>query len=223
MSEHMRNRRDTTPLNGPEPEGEEKLRQLRGDRSLDDQGTGTFSAEMVDGLGELTDSDQYLGEIEAGVHDDLPDDTESLELLTELELRDGETDDAFTASDEGLTYVPPIDPPTLPSGSREDAEIASGFGVSALDEPYSPDSAASMLPGDDQMEALVREAIRAESATSPYADTVSISVRDGVVTLRGLVVDLEDSDNLVMAAAYVEGVVEVLDELQIHSLEREAE
>ena len=70
------------------------------------------SAESVGDLGQITDSDQYLGELEAGVHDDLPGDNESLELLTELELRDDETDDAFTASDEGMTYVPPIDPPT---------------------------------------------------------------------------------------------------------------
>lgn len=223
MSEQTRRRRDTTPLNGPDPEDNEKLRQLRGDRPADDQGVGVFSADQVDGLGELTDSDQYLGEGEAGVHDDLPGDPESLELLTELELRDGETDDAFTASDEGMTYVPPIDPPTLPSAGPAGAEVASGFGVSALDETYGPDSAASFLPDDDQLEALVREAIRAESATSPYADTLTISARGGVVTLWGLVADLEDADNLAAAAAYVEGVVEVVDELAIRGFEREAE
>ncbi|HMQ34435.1 MAG TPA: BON domain-containing protein [Chloroflexaceae bacterium] len=223
MSEHTRNRRDTTPLNGPEPEDEAKLRELAGDRPAADQGTGVFSAENVGELGEITDSDQYLGEIEAGVHDDLPGDPESLELLTELELRAEETDDAFTASDEGMTYVPPIDPPTVPSDDLEDAEIASGFGVSAMDEGYDPDSQAGFLPPDDQMEALVREALRADSATSQYADLVNIAVSDGVVTLRGEVVDLEDSDNLLAVAAYVEGVVEVVDRLRVRALERGAE
>lgn len=223
MSEHTRGRRDTTPLNGPDPEDEEKLRQLAGDRPADDQGTGVFSAESVGDLGQITDSDQYLGELEAGVHDDLPGDPESLELLTELELRDDETDDAFTASDEGMTYVPPIDPPTVPGGSLEGAEVASGFGVSALDEPYDPDSAGEFLPADDQIEALVREAIRADSATSQYADTVAISARGGVVTLAGEVADLDDGDNLAAVAAYVAGVAEVVDRLRVRALERGGE
>jgi hypothetical protein len=218
MSEHSRNRRDTTPLNGPEPDDQELLRQLRGDRSADDQGTGVFSADAVDGLGELTDTDQYLGETEAGVNDDLPDDTESLEMLTELELRDEETDDAFEASDEGLTYVPPIDPPIVPSNNLEGVEIASGFGVSSLDEPYDSDSHDSFELGDDEMAARVKEAIRADSLTSEYAGAIAVEVVNGVVVLRGQVTDLEDSDNLIAVASFVEGVVEVVDKLRVRAL-----
>jgi len=217
MSEHTRNRRDTTPLNGPEPEDEEKLRELRGDRSADDQGAGAISANHVDGLGELTDTDQYLGEIEAGVHDDLPDDPESLEMLTELELRDGETDEAAIASDEGMTYVPPIDPPTVPNHDRESAEIASGFGVSAMDEPYDRDHHSSYEITDDEIVARVREALRADSATTQYADELVIAARGAVVTLRGEVDDLLDSENLLAVAGYVEGVAEVVDKLQLRS------
>jgi hypothetical protein len=220
MTEQHRRRRDTTPLNGPTPDDEqEQLNQLMGNRDADDQGTGVFSADRVDGLGEISDTDQYLGEIEAGVHDDLPNDQESLELLTELELRDEETDDAFTASDEGVVYVPPIDPPTVPSDSPEDAEIASGFGVSALDEPYNEDSHSSFALGDDEMTSRVVEAIRADSATTAYADQVAVSVANGIVTLRGEVTDLADSDNLLAVAGYVEGVVDVVDELRVRSLD----
>jgi hypothetical protein len=219
MTEHSRRRRDTTPLNGPDPDDDQaKLDQLMGNRSSDDQGSPVVSAERVDGLGEVRDTQQYLGESEAGVHDDLPDDPESLELLTELELRDDETDDAFTASDEGMTYVPPIDPPTVPSAGLEDAEVASGFGVSALDEPYDEDGGSSFLYADDQLKALVRAAIRADSATSAYAERVAIQVVEGVVTLRGEVIDLEDSDNLLAVAGYVEGVVEVVDELRVRAV-----
>jgi hypothetical protein len=218
MSEHSRNRRDTTPLNGPEPEDAEKLRELLGDRLPDDQGSGAISADRVDDLGEITDTDEYQGEPEAGVHDDLPGDPESLEMLTELELRDGETDDAAVASDEGLTYVPPIDPPTVPSDNLEGAEVASGFGVSAIDEPYDRDHHDSFELGDDEMAARVYEAIRADSATTQYAEAVVISAVGGVVTLRGEVADLEDSDNLLAVAGYVEGVVEVVDKLRVRSL-----
>lgn len=219
MSEQNRRRRDTTPLNGPDPDDEQaQLDQLMGNRSADERGTGVFDAAHVDGLGGISDSEQYLGEVEAGVNDDLPGDNESLELLTELELRDDETDDAFTASDEGITYVPPIDPPTVPSASLEDAEIASGFGVSALDEPYNQDGHSSFELGDDEMAARVAEAIRADSATSDYAGQIAISVVGGVVTLRGEVADMEDSDNLLAVAGYIEGVVDVVDKLRVRTL-----
>lgn len=219
MTEHSRRRRDIAPLNGPDPDDDqEKLDQLMGNRSADDQGSAVVSAERIDNLGELRDTHQYLGETEAGVNDDLPDDTESLDMLTELELRADETDDAFTASDEGMTYVPPIDPPTVPSDSLEDAEIASGFGVSALDEPYDEDGGSTFLYADDQIKALVRSAIRADSMTSAYADRIAIEVEEGVVTLRGEVTDLEDSDSLMAVAEYVEGVVEVVDELRVRAL-----
>lgn len=219
MTEHARRRRDTAPLNGPDPDDDQaKLDQLMGNRPADDQGSAVISADQIDDLGELRDTHQYLGEIEAGVHDDLPDDPESLDMLTELELRADETDDAFTASDEGMTYVPPIDPPTVPSASREDAEIASGFGVSALDEPYDQDHHATFELTDDDVAARVYEAIRADSATSPYAGRIAIDVEEGVVTLRGEVVDLDDSDNLLAVAGYVEGVVEVVDKLRVRAL-----
>lgn len=219
MSEHTRQRRDIAPLNGPDPDDDqEKLDQLMGNRSADDQGSAVISADQIDNLGELRDTHQYLGELEAGVNDDLPDDAESLDMLTELELRADETDDAFTASDEGMTYVPPIDPPTVPSASREDAEIAAGFGVSALDEPYDQDHHSTFELADDDVAARVYEAIRADSATSDYADRIAINVDEGIVTLRGEVVDLDDSDNLLAVAGYVEGVVDVVDKLRVRAL-----
>jgi osmotically-inducible protein OsmY len=65
----------------------------------------------------------------------------------------------------------------------------------------------------------VREAIRADSSTSQYAGTITIAVRDGVVTLRGVVDDLVDSDNLLAVAEYVDDVDEVVDELRVRGLE----
>ncbi len=142
---------------------------------------------------------------------------ENLELLTELELRDGETDDPMEAAEEGYTYIPPIDPPTVPGGP-ENAEIASGFGVSALDEPYDADHHSSFLESDDEISARVRSALRADSATSPYANQIAIEARSGTVILRGRVDDLTDSDNLLAVAEYVEGVEEVVDELEVRGI-----
>jgi len=64
----------------------------------------------------------------------------------------------------------------------------------------------------------VHEALRADSATTQYADHIAVRVVDGVVTLRGRVADLDDSDNLAAVASYVEGVVEVVDELRVQAL-----
>lgn len=205
-------------LNAPDPPIEEKQRQLEGAQPLGEQ-TAYIDQSDTDNLGDIRHVHIYEGEIEAGVNPDLPDDPDSLELLTELELRAEETDDAFVAAEEGMTYVPPIDPPTVPSDSLQDAEIASGMGVSALDEAYDADNPSSFLPADDDMSALVRDALRADSSTTQYADRVQIETQGGVVRLRGVVDDLDDSDNLVAVAQYVTGVTEVIDELRVRALE----
>lgn len=205
-----------TPLNGPDAPSEEKGYQAAGQLPPDEQ-SAVVDAQYVDGLGDLTETDIYEGELEAGVNDDSPDDVESLDMMTELELRDGETDDPMEAAEEGLTYVPPIDPPTVPGGD-EGAEIASGFGVSALDEAYDRDHHDTFYTDDDEMSARVREALRADSSTTQYADRIAILTRGGVVTLRGEVDDMIDSDQLLAVAGYVEGVAEVLDELRLRGV-----
>jgi hypothetical protein len=209
-----------TPLNPPSPPIEDELRQLAGYRSANDQGEFP-AADELDDLGQITSTDVYEGQLEAGTADDLPSDpdSENLEMLTELELRAGETDDPMEAVEEGFTYVPPIDPPVEPGGGYENAEIASGLGLSALDEEYDQDHHDSFLSDDDEISARVREALRADSSTSQYAGKIAISARGGVVTLRGRVADLVDSDNLLAVAEYVEGVDEVVDELRVRGLE----
>ncbi len=208
-----------TPLNPPSPSIENELRQLAGYRSADNQGEFP-AADELDDLGQITSTDVYEGQLEAGTADDLPGepDAENLEMLTELELRAGETDDPMEAVEEGFTYVPPIDPPVVPGGD-DNAEIASGLGVSALDEEYDEDHHQDFITADDEMHARVREALRADSSTSQYAGKLAITVRDGIVTLRGIVDDLVDSDNLLAVAEYVTGVDDVVDELRVRGLE----
>jgi hypothetical protein len=208
-----------TPLNPPSPPIEEQLRQLAGYRSADQQGEFP-AADELDDLGQITSTDVYEGQLEAGTADDLPGEpaAENLELLTELELRTDETDDPMEAVEEGFTYIPPIDPPVAPGGD-DNAEVASGLGMSALDEQYDEDHHDSFLSDDDELSARVREAIRADSTTNQYARRIAITARDGVVTLRGVVADLVDSDNLLAVAEYVAGVDEVVDALRVRGLE----
>ena len=208
-----------TPLNPPSPPIEEQLRQMAGYRSADDQGEFP-AADELDDLGQISSTDVYEGQLEAGTADDLPGDpdAENLEMLTELELRAGKTNDPMEATEEGFTYVPPIDPPIVPSGA-DNAEIASGLGMSSLDEPYDEDHHDDFITADDEVRARVREALRADSSTNQYAGKIAIIARGGVVTLRGIVDDLVDSDNLLAVAEYVDGVDEVVDELRVRGLE----
>jgi hypothetical protein len=206
-----------TPLNGPTPPLEEQLRQMAGYRDQDNQGT-LIDADDSDDLGTLTRTD--IDEAEQIADDeDRPEDTENIEMLTELELRSEETDDPMEAVEEGFTYVPPIDPPTVPGAGLQNAEVASGLGTSALDEPYDEDHHGSFLNADDEVAGRVREALRADSSTTSYVNRIAIEARDGIVTLRGIVDDLVDGDNIIAVAEYVDGVEEVVDELRVRGLE----
>jgi hypothetical protein len=222
-----------TPLNPPEPVGQRKWRELAGERPAEDQ-AAYLDRSQVDAAAPLTPTELYEEELLAGLAEaafgiaELPErqppeplaDRASplgLDLLIGLELRAGETADPLVASDEGATYVPPIDPPVIPghTGSFANAEIASGLGLSALDEPYDESHHSSFLPDDDEMSARVREALRADSSTSAYADTIAIETRDGMVRLSGVVDDLIDNDNLLAVASDVAGVTEVVDGLRV--------
>lgn len=143
---------------------------------------------------------------------------DGIEDLAAGEIRPGETDDPNVAAEEGLAYVPPTDPPVVPGEGREDLEIAAGFGTTSLDEPYDEDHAGTLLSAEDEMSARVREAIRADAATTQYADAIDIESAGGVVLLRGVVEDIEDTDSLAEVASAVDGVVEVRDELTVAGL-----
>jgi len=143
---------------------------------------------------------------------------DGIEDLAASKLREGETDDPTVAAEEGLAYIPPTDPPVAPTDGEEELEIAAGFGTTSLDEPYDEDHASSLLSAEDEMSARVREAIRADAATTQYADDIEIESAGGVVLLSGVVEDIEDSDALVEVASAVDGVVEVRDELEVAGL-----
>jgi len=217
MTKRERPSRDPStnaPLNPPDVPVGQKQRQLEGRKPQRDQ-SAILDPSDTDDLGQISTTDQLLGEVEAGVNDDLPSDTESLEMLTELELRSDETDIAYEATEEGIPYVPPIDPPTVPSDDFQGAEIASGMGSSSLDEPYDADHHSDFLTADDEVTARVREALRADSSTTQYAERVRIVTRGRTVILCGIVDDIDDSDNIVAVADHVNGINEVIDELDV--------
>lgn len=161
-----------------------------------------LTTDELDTMGELTDTEIYEGELEAGVH--------------ETELRDGETTNPDVAAEEGLTWVPPIHPPVVAdAGSVEGARIAAGFGTDAFDDPYDADHHGRLVPLDDEFSERIREALLADSASSRYADSLIIGTRGGKVVVRGVVDDIDDTDNVAAVIGNVTGVTEVVDELEV--------
>jgi hypothetical protein len=211
-------RADTTPLNPPDVEPENKRAQLEGTPDRDNQDP-TITEADVDGLGGIGHVETYEGEIEAGVNADLDTDPESLESLTTMELREGETNNPDVAAEEGESWVPPVDPPVVADrDAPEGVSVAAGFGSTAMDEPYDADHHASFLPADDEVSARVREALRADSRTSRLADQLGIETEAGMVTVRGTVDDLDDGDLIEEVATMVTGVTEVVDETDVPGL-----
>ncbi len=210
-----------TPLNPPDLEGEDLGRQMTGDQAAGDQ-AAYFREGEIDTLGDgLTDTEAYEGELEAGVKDDLSGEpaADHLELLIERELRAGETANPDVAAEEGLTWIPPIDPPVVPDlDDPQGIRVAAGFGTTADDEPYDADHHSESITNDDEMATRVREALRADAATSQYAETLAIGTRGSTIAVRGVVDDLDDTDNVVEVIGRVTGVAEVREELEVRGV-----
>lgn len=166
-----------------------------------------LTEDEVEQSAELTDTEEYEAE------QPRPD---TMELLTESDLRDGETSDPNVAAEEGLTWVPPIDPPVVADAESPDGvTIAAGFGTDAFEEPYDADHKSEPLSALDDLEARIHEALRADSSTSRYADSLVIGNRGGTVVVRGLVDDIDDTDDIADVISRVEGVEEVVDETEV--------
>jgi hypothetical protein len=201
------------PLNPPDVPLGEMGRELSGDQAEGDQVAWLREGEL-DTADDVTDTEMYEGGIDSAVEG-------ALESLTETDLRAGETGDPNVAAEEGLTWIPPIDPPVIPSpdGAAEDLEIAAGFGMTGSDGQIDRDQPGELLYDEDEMSARVREALRADAATSRYADEIAIGTIGTTVALRGVVDDIEDTDNLLEVAGRVSGVEDVIDELDVRALQ----
>lgn len=207
---------DADETNRPE---NELLDQLAGRNT---EQTAYIDASQIERLEGITMTDVYQGDTDPN-QELVEGGAERFDFLVEQELREGETDDAMEAIEEGLTYIPPIDPPTVPDrDSLESVQVANGFALSA-DERDSPPDLDQDAPdryferGDD-MTALVRQALRADSQTTHLADRLAIATINGAVVVRGVVDDLDDTDNIVAVISELPGVESVRDETTVLGL-----
>src|SRR2546423_3401278 len=195
----------------------EDVVQLAGIRTDD---SAVASSDEVDRLGTITDTRILEGELEARPPDsDQPDDldAENLEMLLETELRDGETDDPGEAAEEGLTYVPPVDPPVV-MGEGGMPDIAAGFGTTADDEPFDADHHDSALYGEDERTERIREALLSHAATSGLVDRLTFETVGSRVVVAGTLDDLEDEDEVLEVISEVDGISDIVNRIEIESL-----
>ncbi|HET9084558.1 MAG TPA: BON domain-containing protein [Candidatus Limnocylindrales bacterium] len=141
---------------------------------------------------------------------------ESLESLQSEDLREGETDDPGVAAEEGLAYVPPIDPPVIADPEAEDGIVpAAGIGISADSEPYDDSHRGIDLDPESELNLRIREALRADSQTSVLEDRLIIGTRGSVAVIRGVVDDVYDSDAIIEVVSRVKGITDVIDETEL--------
>jgi hypothetical protein len=212
---------DDRPNVGSEPledelraiEGEEPAEDQDGALDLDEVATPPepTASELDYGTGVTADPESWQERAGTG-------DVVSLDALVDSDLREGETDNPLVAIEEGMTYIAPSDPPVVPSDDVEGISVAAGTGTSAIDEPYDDDHDDGELDAESDLSARVREAIRADAATSAYADRILVATIGSTAILRGVVDDLADGDELAAVAERVAGIEEVLDQTEVAGL-----
>ena len=140
----------------------------------------------------------------------------TLESLDLEDLREGETDDPRVATEEGLTYVPPIDPPVVAAPEAQDGIVsAAGIGVSAESEPYDESHRGTDLDSESELNVRIREALRADSQTSVLEDRLIIGTRGSTAVIRGVVDGIEDTDAILEVVSRVDGITTVVDETEL--------
>jgi osmotically-inducible protein OsmY len=123
---------------------------------------------------------------------------------------DVDTDEDISEGEEA--YVPPTDPPVTP-----DAEFLNGFQITAMDDDSTDvERSSDGSIGDEALIDAVKREL-AEDASTTDLD-VGVSVRNGVVRVRGRVPTLTDAENVLAVAERVPGAVEVIDALEVETV-----
>jgi hypothetical protein len=178
-------------------------------------GAETHRVEVIDEETDLTTTPHRLDGTDAA----LPDLEPSLmdqEILTDPMAASGspdELDDPVAEGDE--VYVPPMDP-VVRANAHGDAQVLGGFSTSADDSMAPRRSASDGKIGDEALVDAVQSALRRDASTTDL--DIEVTVERGIVRLRGMVSGIEDVDNAESVAGQVEGVTEVVEELQVAGL-----
>lgn len=128
---------------------------------------------------------------------------------------DGSTTDPALAQEQGLVYIPPDDPPVVPSDDLQGVEIAAGFASSMEEADLDVLDLPDWVDDNDlDLEDDIRTALRYNSETM-HLDDVRVYVRNGVAYLRGTVVSEDDITIVDEMVRDIDAVVDVDNELEV--------
>lgn len=137
------------------------------------------------------------------------------EGLIDTAATDGSTTNPQDAMEQGLVYEPPSDPPVIPSDTPQGIEMAAGFASSM--EESNPDRWELPARVDNQdldLEEDIQTALRYNSETG-HLDDIEVTVRRGIVRLRGTVISDDDIAIVEYLVRELDGVVDVRNELEV--------
>ena len=193
----------------PNPQLED-LDDLRAGARIEAEDTGRpdgFAGEEIS-LEELEEELQAQAR-EAEFDEDGPVDTQH---------GDGTAYYPLKAQQQGLVYIPPDEPPILPSDDLQGIEIAAGFGKDVVfDDPRGEDTPDRLAGADWDLQARVEAVLRKSSLTNQMTD-IKVAVEDGIVYLSGEVETLDDIDVVCSVVQAIDGVEDVEEELIVTSL-----
>lgn len=194
-----------------------------------------MAGSQLDDADNITEGER-LGIENTSVIDEFDEEEISLEALEERlaeEERDAEFDEdgpvdtqhgdgtayyPLKAQQQGLVYVPPDDPPILPSDDPQGIEIAAGFAKeSQFEDPRGEDVPERLAGGDWDLQARIESVLHKSSLTNQMTE-VWVEVEDGIVYLSGKVETLDDIDVVCSVVQQIDGVVDVEEELIVTSL-----
>ena len=108
-------------------------------------------------------------------------------------------------------YVPPSDPPT------RGREVVGGLQADSMEQTAAEPSALDSDVGDEALRDAILRELREDQATTDLE--IDVEVHRKVARLRGRVADLDDAENAEEVAARVPGLVEVIEELDVDTME----
>ncbi len=119
------------------------------------------------------------------------------------------------ATDEAEPYFPPTDPPVRRAPREvEGIEVVGSFAGTSLEAPIDLEQLPrSLLTGDDAIARQVRLALAEDAATADLP--IHVTVRNGIVHLRGVVPSLVDAELAEEVAWRVPNVRDVQEELEV--------
>lgn len=194
-----------------------------------------MAGSQLDDADNITEGER-LGIEDTSIVDEFEGDEISLEALEERlaeEEREAEFDEdgpvdtqhgdgtayyPLKAQQQGLVYIPPDDPPILPSDDPQGIEIAAGFAKeSQFEDPRGEYVPERLAGGDWDLQARIESVLHKSSLTNQMGD-VRVQVADGIAYLSGKVETLDDIDVVCSVVQEIDGVVDVEEELIVTSL-----